>query len=83
VPTNVPASKVPPSGNNSGLHRQSYDTTRASISSYASHPDDFRQPLENKVVDGFYVVLVGQTPGIFFSMCVFESILLFHANSQI
>jgi len=33
----------------------------------SSHPDDLRRPLHNETVDGFFVVLTGRVPGIFFS----------------
>ena len=45
-------------------------TTCASISSYASHLDDLKMPLHNEKINGFFVVLTGQVPGIFFSRWV-------------
>jgi hypothetical protein len=67
-----PPGSVPPDFHTNNVspeqpRSRSPSTTDTSISSYASHPDDVRQPLPNEAVDGFYVVLTGRKPGIFFS----------------
>ena len=54
--SNFPANNVPSS---EPSHGHSPTTTRTSISSDASHPDDLRMPLHNERVDGFFVVLTG------------------------
>jgi hypothetical protein len=50
-----------------------FPTPRASISSYASHPDDLRKPLPNDTVNGFFVVFRGREPGIFFTKRVIHA----------
>src|ERR1700720_1210203 len=65
VPTNPHCYNVPDSQHSRSL---SPSTTHTSMSSHASHPDDLMSPLNNQTVDGFYFVLTGQEPGIFFSM---------------
>lgn len=57
-------SNTPPSERSRG---HSPSTTRNSITSDASHPDNMRDPLPNEIVEGFFVVLTGRMPGIFFS----------------
>ena len=69
--SNFPANNVPSS---EPSHGHSPTTTRTSISSDASHPDDLRMPLHNERVDGFFVVLTGRVPGIHFSRWVVQPI---------